>query len=376
LSADPKLGPLQGSPGYHPLLYDSPAINGGNPDGCIGGTGPLSTDQRGFLRFGRCDIGAYEAQSFKTVNPSRATPGDSVTYTIALQNGSITSADFGLTDTMPITLTYASDSLTTTSGYYGYAAGVITWTGSISPGAAVSITFRAAISRTGPYSTSIINSFVVNGTGEAITRSTSLHIPPMQVFLPCIFRDYCPDFIDDFGNPASGWKVGEDGYVRAEYLNGEFRVLTKQWSYFYSFQAPTCKRQNYIVETNARWVGTPGNRYGVMLGITPAPDQYYLFVVNTDHQQYWLLRRDPGGFSTLASGDSLAIQMGTTSNHLKATRSGNNITLEVNGTVLGTWTDGMISGMTGVGLVSNPYSNIPVSDARFDNFSFTMLPGN
>ncbi len=57
---DPHLEPLTGSPGYHPLLIGSPAINAGNPGGCIGSTGLLTTDQRGAPRAGICDIGAYE----------------------------------------------------------------------------------------------------------------------------------------------------------------------------------------------------------------------------------------------------------------------------------------------------------------------------
>ena len=59
---DPKLGPLEGVPGWHPLLDGSPAIDAGNPAGCTGWGGRrLLTDQRGFPRFGRCDIGAYES---------------------------------------------------------------------------------------------------------------------------------------------------------------------------------------------------------------------------------------------------------------------------------------------------------------------------
>jgi len=60
---DPLIGPLIGVPGappYHPLLPSSPAIDGGNPSGCTGSTGPLIKDQRGAPRAGRCDMGAYE----------------------------------------------------------------------------------------------------------------------------------------------------------------------------------------------------------------------------------------------------------------------------------------------------------------------------
>jgi hypothetical protein len=57
------LGSLIGVPGkpkYHPLLPGSPAIDAGNPAGCMGSAGLLTTDQRGAARVGRCDIGAYE----------------------------------------------------------------------------------------------------------------------------------------------------------------------------------------------------------------------------------------------------------------------------------------------------------------------------
>ena len=77
------LGQLVGSPGYHPLLSGSPAINAGNPAGCTDHLGsPLNTDQRGATRVGGCDIGAYEytipgaAASISVLNgtPQRTPP--------------------------------------------------------------------------------------------------------------------------------------------------------------------------------------------------------------------------------------------------------------------------------------------------------------
>jgi hypothetical protein len=63
---NPKLGPLQNNGGQTQtmaLLYDSPAINAGNPAGCRDGLGLLlRTDQRGDPRDTSCDIGAYERQ--------------------------------------------------------------------------------------------------------------------------------------------------------------------------------------------------------------------------------------------------------------------------------------------------------------------------
>ncbi len=69
LNTNPLLFPLIGSPGYHPLLLHSPAIDFGDPSGCKDYIGNLlTTDQRGMLRpvdgnsdgSPRCDIGAYE----------------------------------------------------------------------------------------------------------------------------------------------------------------------------------------------------------------------------------------------------------------------------------------------------------------------------
>lgn len=49
------------NPPVSPLIRGSPAIDAGNPNGCRDNQGTLlPADQRGVLRVGRCDIGAYE----------------------------------------------------------------------------------------------------------------------------------------------------------------------------------------------------------------------------------------------------------------------------------------------------------------------------
>jgi hypothetical protein len=68
LDQDPQLGPLadNGGPTWtHALDPASPAIDAGNPAGCLGpGDVPLTDDQRGELRPAgdACDIGAFEYQ--------------------------------------------------------------------------------------------------------------------------------------------------------------------------------------------------------------------------------------------------------------------------------------------------------------------------
>jgi hypothetical protein len=216
-----------------------------------------------------------------------------------------------------------------------------------------------------------------NGDGSSICDIGAYELDPSrpvrQVFFPLVFRDYCSDFFDDFSDSASGWPVGEDDYVRSEYLNGEYRVAGKRGGYLYVFRAPTCNRQNYVVEADARWEGTPGKGYGLVFGITSDFSQYYLFRVSTDYGSFELHRRSPSGFTFINSGSVPGLHNGTIPNHLKVTRNGGQIKLEGNGIEYLTWTDNAITGLTGVGLVSSSYSDRPDSDARFDNFRVTGL---
>jgi hypothetical protein len=65
---DPRLSALEDNGGptsTHALQFSSPAINRGNPQGCQNHQGSLlNNDQRGYLRVQRCDIGAFEFQTF------------------------------------------------------------------------------------------------------------------------------------------------------------------------------------------------------------------------------------------------------------------------------------------------------------------------
>lgn len=73
-AVDPALDPLanNGGPVFTIRLQaGSPAIDGGNPTGCIDENGAtLIIDQRGFARDAVCDIGAFEADSAGTPTPT------------------------------------------------------------------------------------------------------------------------------------------------------------------------------------------------------------------------------------------------------------------------------------------------------------------
>jgi hypothetical protein len=209
-----------------------------------------------------------------------------------------------------------------------------------------------------------------------VTPTTTLTLtaaPSSSLFLPLIARG-C-EYFDDFSDPASGWTVDDNYYVKSEYLGGEFRVWSKQPGYYYPFQAPRFQRQNYVVEADARWEGAPGENIGLIFGVTSNLSRFYLFDVKTDSQQYRLLRRDPASYSIIVNYvQSPAIAPGNAKNHLGAKRDGNQITLTANGTTLLVIQEGTLIGATGVGIVSSPYDSNPVSDARFDNFMICNLP--
>lgn len=79
LNVDPVIAPLtyNGGPTFtHRLVAGSPAIDAGNPDGCLDAMkNPLTTDQRGFTRpldgngdgVPVCDVGAYEYDPLQVI---------------------------------------------------------------------------------------------------------------------------------------------------------------------------------------------------------------------------------------------------------------------------------------------------------------------
>ncbi|CAG0947625.1 hypothetical protein ANRL1_04350, partial [Anaerolineae bacterium] len=233
-NVDPKLGPLQAndSPALtHAPLFSSPAINAGNPAGCSGSAGMLTTDQRGFPRVGRCDIGAVETQplelSAKVVNNSSVSNGGTATFSLGIRNNGISNlTNVRVTDTLPIQLTYISNSLSATSGTPNISNGVITWMGSVNVGGVVTITFGARVNQGTHAGTTITNSTLIDGGGIIVTRSAAVNVdgmvcnliknPTNPVLLPGSSGSWDsaqvwdPTVLKD-GNTYKMWYTGRDG---------------------------------------------------------------------------------------------------------------------------------------------------------------------
>jgi plastocyanin len=109
------LGSLQdnGGPTFtHALLANSPAINAGDPAGCTDQNEVvLGMDQRGFVRNGVCDMGAYEYNSIGTATATTTPLPPTVTPTQIVISMTVTlpAADF-----LPIVLDQKSFGATAT----------------------------------------------------------------------------------------------------------------------------------------------------------------------------------------------------------------------------------------------------------------------
>ena len=151
------LGPLQnngGSTMTHALLAGSPAIEGGDPaNWCVDqNNNLLNTDQRGYVRNGLCDIGAYEYLSVGTPTPT-STPTASATPLVtntptntptpnptampivvssalaSLNPTAAASVDFTVTFSKPVTGVDATDFVLTSSGLSGASVTAVSGSG-------------------------------------------------------------------------------------------------------------------------------------------------------------------------------------------------------------------------------------------------------
>ncbi|MGB2897344.1 MAG: choice-of-anchor Q domain-containing protein [Anaerolineales bacterium] len=191
------LGLYGGVTETHRLGSLSPAINGGNPSGCEDHeSDPLDYDQRGAPRLARCDMGSYEAQSYKDVSDQEAIPGDTLHYEIGLRNWSGPTRIYTVTDTLPADLTYVNGSLSATQGTPNYSAGVIHWSETVDHGQDVTISFDAGVgSILGP----LVNSAVINNGSTDVTRSASTMIDAPI----CTVTKYASNPVLHLGTPGS-----------------------------------------------------------------------------------------------------------------------------------------------------------------------------
>ncbi|MBI4319645.1 MAG: DUF11 domain-containing protein [Chloroflexi bacterium] len=110
------------------------------------------------------------SNSFKQVSSTTASPGQVLTYTIVLSNTGDVNATTLITDALASSLTYSSGS--GSSGVvYNTSSRSIGWTGTVTAGAAVSVTYSATITNPLGNGTLITNTATIND-GQNIPLST------------------------------------------------------------------------------------------------------------------------------------------------------------------------------------------------------------
>jgi len=316
--------------------------------------------------------------STMTVAPKSAKAGETLTYSIQVHNqGPEALSHVQLSNLLPAGLSYRPDTLTASSGSAVFTNGVIQWTGALAEQSTATITYQTSANPDAPLGKLVNSAHITAGAASKMVSATTTIQFPFSVYLPVCASGWaalpCGDYFDDFENASSGWPVGEDEWMKAGYVNGEYQILANQPAYLYLIKAPTCARQNYMVEVDARWAGNSGS-YGLLFGLAEDFSRYYMFLVNTDWQDYALYYFESGSFTPIVEETvTSAIHGQFSKNHLKVTRNGSQISLEINGVILGTWTDANSTGPAYVGLVNAPYVDLAFADARFDNFMVTAL---
>ncbi len=124
-----------------------------------------------------------------SVQPILPGPGDALTYTIRLDN------PFGpalpgarVTDTLPAEVHYLGN-LWASSGGYGEAGGVITWTGTVPAAVPVTITFGVTVSEQITTPQAIASTVLIDdGLGNVLERPAVVIANGHPVYLPLVLR--------------------------------------------------------------------------------------------------------------------------------------------------------------------------------------------
>lgn len=127
--------------------------------------------------------------SWVRVQPMRPGPGDTLNYTIQLENLGPTLPAVQVTSTLPAEVTYLGD-LSATAGSYGEAGGVITWTGPVAAGEPVAITYSASVNAGITDPTAIANPILLDdGLGNVWTYEAVAIANGYATFMPLVMQE-------------------------------------------------------------------------------------------------------------------------------------------------------------------------------------------
>lgn len=188
---------------------------------------------------------------------------------------------------------------------------------------------------------------------------------PQPVFLPVVFRPCSPLFWDDFSDPNSGWPIVTEPDLRLEYLDGEYRIWEDR-DYYWLAATPGFAANDYSLSVDLRNPSGVYGSYGPLFGLDNLWTQFYTFEIDPQGN-FGIYLFSYGDWYALAEGSSAAIRPGDATNQLKIVRDGWRIDALVNGQLLASISDSMLTGSRYLGLIAFTYED-PGLDVRYDNF--------
>ena len=182
-------------------------------------------------------------------------------------------------------------------------------------------------------------------------------------------------FEDDFSDPNSGWVVGSDEEGEGKYEDGGYRaVVTKADWTKWTVNPRIGELGDFSLEVDAKSIVASRYSYYAVL-FRKRGDEQYVFAIRSgdgsyqlDAQTYAIGKYDDADWHILKDWTrSNYIEKGTSTNRLKVTCSGAQITVYVNGHKLATVTDDSLGrGVVALASASGPFGR---ADVLFDNLT-------
>ncbi len=145
------------------------------------------TGRGNYQRTGSFLVGNLQNSSLSAA-PATPAAGDTVTYTIRLQNSGPTLYSTAVTSTIPANTTYAGG-LTASAGTAVYNTGQVTWGGAVTAQTPVIIRYRVTVNASVTQPQAIWGTVSINdGEGNIHTRQTLIIANGQSVYLPILRR--------------------------------------------------------------------------------------------------------------------------------------------------------------------------------------------
>jgi len=167
---------------------------------------------------------------------------------------------------------------------------------------------------------------------QATTAAPPGAVTAHNLFLPAVFHQYCASpIVDDFTNPASGWPIADTGSVIYRYLDSEYNIYHRNGDFWTAVTrgdvwipgSKYLEAQGRIVQNDGIW--------GLLFAASDGWSDFYTIEINPNDQRWYVIRyTSSGGWQLVATGQSYAIQPGTSLNTIRLGNHGDVLVLNIN----------------------------------------------